>query len=210
MKIWAIVPVKPFVRAKSRLAAVLPAVRRQALAEGLFRHSIETLINTPAIARVTVLSRGSRALAIAHDYGIHTIQETGAPNLNASLQRAAEIVRLEGWDGLLVLPADLPLVIPEDIEQIVYQGRYLMSVVVVPDRHEDDTNALLVRPAGLIPFSFGADSFHRHQILAEKAGATVLTYRSDRIALDIDTPEDLTEYRRQVGDVLTCSSKMSI
>ena len=110
MKIWAMVPVKPFVRAKSRLAVVLSSAQRQALAEGMFRHSIETLIHTSAVARVTVLSRDSKALAIAHDYGIHTIQETGMPNLNASLQRAAEIVHLEGWDGLLVLPADVPLV----------------------------------------------------------------------------------------------------
>ncbi len=199
MKIWAIVPVKPFVRAKSRLAAVLSAEQRQALAEGMFRHSIETLIQTSAVDRVTVLSRDSSALAISHDYGVHTIQETGIPNLNASLRRASEIARLEGWDGLLVLPADLPFVTSEDIEQMVYLGRYLMTVVVAPDRNEDDTNALLVRPAGLIPFSFGPGSFHCHCTLAEKAGATVHTYRSERIGLDIDTPADLAHYRQSVG-----------
>lgn len=200
MKIWAIVPVKPFVHAKSRLAAVLPSEQRQALAEGMFRHSIEILLQTSAVARVTALSRDSSALAIAHDYAVHTIQETGTPNLNTSLRRVTEIARLEGWDGLLVLPADLPLVTSEDIEQMVYLGRYLMTVVVAPDRHEDDTNALLVRSAGLIPFSFGSDSFRRHCMLAEKAGATVHIYRSDRIGLDIDTPADLAHYQQSIGD----------
>jgi 2-phospho-L-lactate guanylyltransferase len=203
MKIWAIVPVKPFVRAKSRLAKVLAAEQRQALAEHMFRHSVDTLIHAPGIAGVTVLSRDSKALAIAHDYGVHTIQESGTPNLNASLQRAAEIMRLEGWSGILILPADLPLVIAEDIEQIVYLGRYLMTAVVVPDRNEDDTNALLVKPAGLIPFSFGPGSFQRHVVLAEKAGATVQPYRSERIGLDIDTPIDLEHYRRQIGDTMS-------
>ena len=64
---------------------------------------------------------------------------------------------------------------------------------------------LLVRPAGLIPFSFGAGSFHRHQILAEKAGATVHIYRSERITLDIDTPADLAHYRQQVRDTVYVS-----
>jgi len=201
MEIWAVVPVKPFVRAKSRLARVLAAEQRLALAERMFRHSVETLIHTPSIAGVTILSRDSKALAIAHEYGIHTIQETGTPNLNASLQRAAEIVSLEGWGGILVLPADLPLVIPEDIEQIVYLGRYLMTVVVVPDRHEDDTNALLVRPASLVSFSFGPDSFRHHIVLAERAGATVQVYRSERIGLDIDTPTDLEHYRQRLGNM---------
>ncbi len=199
MDIWAVVPVKPFVRAKSRLAKVLTAEQRQALAEGLFRHSIEVLTGTRGIAGVTVLSRDSKALAIARDYGIHTIQESGVQNLNTSLQRAASIVDLEGWGGILILPADLPLALPEDIEQIVHLGRYLMTTVVVPDRHEDDTNALLVKPAGLIPFSFGSGSFRQHTALAKQAGATVQIYRSDRIALDIDTPLDWEHYIRRIG-----------
>ncbi len=195
MKIWAIVPVKPFVRAKSRLASILPAEQRQALAESMFRHSIETLTRAPGIAGVTVLSRDSKALSIAHEYGIHAIQECGTPNLNKSLQRAATIIRREGSSGILILPADLPLVTTEDIQQIVYLGRYLMTVVVVPDRNEDDTNALLVKPAGLIPFVFGPGSYKGHVALAAKAGATVHCYCSERIGLDIDTPADLEHYR---------------
>jgi 2-phospho-L-lactate guanylyltransferase len=188
MKSWAVVPVKPFVRAKSRLAKVLSAERRKALAERMFRHSVEVLGATPGVAGITVLTRGSEALAVAREYSARTIRESGTPNLNASLQRASAIVRLEGWGGIFVLPADLPLVTPEDIEQVLYLGRYLMTVVVVPDRHEDDTNALLVKPAGLIPFSFGPGSFRRHIKMAEQAGAAIQIYRSERIGLDIDTP----------------------
>ncbi len=200
MKSWAIVPVKPFVRAKSRLAKVLSAEQRKALAERMFRHSVEVLGRSPGVAGITVLTRGTKAPAIAREYGARTIRESGTPNLNASLQRASEIVRLERWDGLFILPADLPLVTPEDIEQILYLGRYLLAMVVVPDRHEDDTNALLVKPPGLVPFSFGPGSFRRHIKMAEQAGATVQIYRSERIGLDIDTPSDLERFQRLVGD----------
>jgi len=199
MQIWAIVPLKPFVRAKSRLAQVLTASQRQKLAEAMYRHSIETLINTPEVAGVTVLSRDTKALSIAHNYGIHTIQECGSPHLNHSLQRASELLRLQGCGGILVLPADLPLITPQDITQLIKLVRYHMSVVVVPDRNDDDTNALLVTPPDLIPFSFGKGSFRNHIALAKKAGATVQIYRSERIGLDIDMPCDLDFYRYLIG-----------
>lgn len=202
MKNWAIVPVKPFVRAKSRLAAVVSVEQRKALAEKMFRHSMAVLADQKQIAGVSVLSRDAQAVTIARQYGARTIQESGAPTLNKSLCRASEIVRLGGWAGLLILPADLPLITPEDVAQICHAGRYLMTVVIAPDRHEDDTNALLVRPPGLFPFSFGPGSFQRHIDLATEAGATVLIYRSRRIELDIDTPNDLDRYRAMVGDAV--------
>jgi 2-phospho-L-lactate guanylyltransferase (CobY/MobA/RfbA family) len=82
----------------------------------------------------------------------------------------------------------------EDIECVVNLGHYHNSVVIVPDRHEHGTNLLMVRPPGLIPYSFGEDSFATHQRLAREAGATVLVHRSERTALDLDTPDDLMTY----------------
>lgn len=200
MRVWAIVPLKPFVRAKSRLCRVLASQERRALAEAMFRHSLTTLLNTPQIERISVLSRDTAALAIAREYQVHTIQECGTPSLNNSLQRASETMRLQGCDGILVLTADLPLVCPDEIRQLIDLGRYLMSVVAAPDRQEDDTNALLVRPPGLIQFSFGVGSFRHHIALAHKAGATVRVYRSAGIGLDIDTPCDLERYRDLIGE----------
>lgn len=194
MRVWAIVPVKPFVRAKSRLARVLPAIQRKTLAESMFRHSISALLNTHDVAGITVLSRDTGVLSIAHEYGLHTIQECGAPTLNSSLQRASEVLQIRGERAILVVPADLPFLTSEDLEQIIHLGRYLMTVVIVPDRSENDTNALLMRPADLMPFSFGPGSFRRHVTLAKRAGAGVQLYRSNRVALDIDTPSDLDLY----------------
>ncbi len=200
MKYWAIVPVKPFIRAKSRLAAVLSAEQRKMLAEKMFRHSLEVLHDQKQIAGISVLSRDTTAMMIARQYGAHTIQQGGIPSLNASLSRASQFLQLEWWGGLLLLPADLPLVTRKDIQEICYAGRYLMTAVISPDRNEDDTNALLVKPTTLFPFSFGPGSFQRHIELARSTGATVQIYRSKRIELDIDTPTDLGVYRDIVGD----------
>ena len=98
-------------------------------------------------------------------------------------------------DAVLVVPADIPLLAGEDIEKMVTLGRYQTSVVIAPDRHEEGTNLLLVRPPGLIPYRFGVNSFAEHQRLAQEADASLAVYRSERAGLDLDTPDDLRWYR---------------
>ena len=51
-------------------------------------------------------------------------------------------------------------------------------VVLAPDRHDQGTNALLLRPPGILPFQFGQESFPRHVALAQARAAEVLVYRA--------------------------------
>jgi 2-phospho-L-lactate guanylyltransferase len=196
MSVWAIVPVKPFTRAKSRLAAVLSPPDSVELAEKLLRHTIATVQQVPEVTGVLVVSRDNKALAVAREAGAHTVQEAGMPELNHALMRATQVVVAWRGGAVLILPADLPLVVPEDLRALVRMGDEDNSVVIAPDRAEDGTNALLVRPAGLIPYAYGPGSFHRHYDLAKDARAIVRVYRSERLMLDIDVPADLELYRQ--------------
>ncbi|MFQ3536340.1 MAG: 2-phospho-L-lactate guanylyltransferase [Aggregatilineales bacterium] len=201
MTTWAIVPVKPFVRAKSRLASVLTPEQREALAERMLRHGLATLSSVPAIAGVMVISRDTKVLTIAREYGAQTVQESGAPELNDALLRATELARLRGATSVLVVPADLPIYTAQDIEELLGLGRYGQTVVLVPDRNEDGTNAMLIKPPALIPYSFGAGSFQRHCDLAKQHGATLKIHRSERLSVDIDTPSDLAFYEALLGSI---------
>src|SRR5258708_23597546 len=115
MNIWAIIPVKPFNRAKSRLAPILSPEQRAALAEQMFRHSLEILSSVKQIGGVLVVSRGTKALGLAHDYHVQTVHESGTPGLNAALLRASPGIGLPGADGVVLLPSALPLLNAEAI-----------------------------------------------------------------------------------------------
>jgi len=85
-----------------------------------------------------------------------------------------------------------------------------VSVVVSTDRNKDGTNALFVRPPGLIDYAYGDGSYNRHAVLARDAGAVVNVYESDRMWQDIDHPEDIENYARMIErgnykDTLTLS-----
>jgi 2-phospho-L-lactate guanylyltransferase len=82
MALWAIVPVKPLRRGKSRLSEVMSVDEREDLNEFLLAHTIQEISAVPDIENVLVVSRDPAALALARDMGARTVQENGSPGLN--------------------------------------------------------------------------------------------------------------------------------
>jgi 2-phospho-L-lactate guanylyltransferase len=201
MSVWAIVPIKPLSKAKSRLADVLSPEQRERLATELLLRTIRLLVPLTSIQGVLVISRDTKALAMVRELGAQTVQESGPPELNRALLRATQVLKTRGAGGVLVVPSDMPLLAAQDIDNVVELGRYQESVVIAPDWHEQGTNLLLVRPPGLIEYHFGENSFDEHQRLAQQANARLLVYRSERVSLDLDRAADLRWYH-QLAQVL--------
>jgi 2-phospho-L-lactate guanylyltransferase len=191
MTLWAIVPVKPLRRGKSRLSSVLSLEARTALNHYLLSNTLDTLASVPEIEHSLVISRDPEALTIAREYGARTVQEQGSPQLNIALARATMVALSHSVQGVIIVPADLPLITVDDIREVVKRGVDPPVVVITPDRHHQGTNALLISPPGLIKYESGPGSFQRHCIQAEKAGARLEICERKSVALDIDLPEDL-------------------
>lgn len=191
MALWAIVPVKPLRRGKSRLAKVISADERADLNQYLLEHTIQVLAGIEEIEHVLVISRDTAALALARDLGARTVQENGNPDLNTALSRAVEIARSSGTCGILVVPADLPRLNPEDIRKILSYRKQSPVVVIAPDRKKQGTNALLVSPPDLIEFKYGPGSFEKHSQAALEAGARLEICHLPALELDLDEPDDL-------------------
>jgi 2-phospho-L-lactate guanylyltransferase len=191
MTLWAIVPVKPLRRGKSRLSSVLSLEARTALNHYLLSNTLDTLASVPEIEHSLVVSRDPEALTIAREYGARTVQEQGSPQLNIALTRATMVALSHSVQGVIIVPADLPLITVDDIREVVKRGVDPPVVVITPDRHHQGTNALLISPPGLIRYEYGPGSFQRHCIQAEKAGARLEICERKSVALDIDLPEDL-------------------
>lgn len=191
MTLWAIVPVKPLRRGKSRLAAVLTHEERTDLNRHLLENTLDTLNGIPDIEHVLVVSRDSEALAMARDLGARTVLENGNSDLNVALARATVVAQTYATQGVLILPVDLPLITVEDVQAMLDKAKDPPVIVVAPDRCYNGTNALLVCPAGLIEYHYGDGSFERHCELAREAGARLEVCELPSIALDLDNPEDL-------------------
>jgi 2-phospho-L-lactate guanylyltransferase len=200
MTLWAIVPVKPLRTAKSRLSTVLTRDEREILSQRMLINTLDLLRGVKGIERTLVVSRDSKALSIARQHGARTVAEHGAPELNNALIRATVVAQQYDISGVLIIPADLPLLTMGDVEKLICSAKDPPVVVIAPDRHGSGTNALLSSPPGLIEYDFGVDSFERHVARAKAAGVRFVVCEIPSIGLDVDLPEDL-EYLREAFDV---------
>ena len=199
MTLWAIVPVKPLRRGKSRLAEVLSEEERLGLNSQLLIHTVDTLREIAEIEQVLVVSRDPAALSLARAHGARTVQENGAPELNIALTRATIVAKQYATRGVLIIPSDLPMISKEDVSAMLDLVEDPPVVVVAPDRKKEGTNALLVCPVGLIEYDYGPDSFKRHCAAAEEAGVRLEICELPSLALDMDVPEDLELVSDEIG-----------
>jgi 2-phospho-L-lactate/phosphoenolpyruvate guanylyltransferase len=193
--ICAVVPLKETQLSKQRLAAVLAPARRQRLALAMFEDVLAALSQVSELAAILVVTIDEAALGIANRYGVRILSDGARAGHSGGVGRAAKHLAAEDL-AMLTLPADVPLVEPEDIRQIISAHASVESMngcgfTIVPARDERGSNAVLCSPADAIPLRFGEDSFFPHLSVCKERGMEPCVLRLPRIALDIDTPEDL-------------------
>lgn len=187
----ALVPVKSFARAKTRLADALTPAERHTLADMLLADVLSVLHEVHGLERIAILSSDPIATRRAFDAECE-IWHDPAPDLNSGLQTAARRCRQEGVESLLVLHADLPLLKSADIEALLAAAPPEPGVVLAP-APDGGTNAMLIRPPDALPFLFGTDSLVRHQHAAQYAGLAVRLIRLPGLTHDLDRPDDLRQ-----------------
>jgi 2-phospho-L-lactate guanylyltransferase len=119
--------------------------------------------------------------------------------LNHAIDWAATICASRGMKTLLVLPADLPLLKSQEIEEILAQTGPEAGIVICPSKEGTGTNALLRTPPRAIPACFGDKSFPLHCRAAKRLGLGCTVLSLPGIAFDIDTPEDLRIWKNASG-----------
>ena len=191
MRTLAILPVKRFDAAKQRLAGVLGAGSRQALAQAMFLDVLGSLRRVPGIDGLVVVTRDPVAECAAGYHRVPVLSDAEAgqsPAATVGLRHA----RAQGAQRALLVPGDVPLLDPTEVGEWLEEcRRHPLVLRVVPDRHGEGTNALLIDPPDAFEPAFGEGSLERHLRRARESG---LAYQVDPVSSllgDVDTPEDL-------------------
>jgi 2-phospho-L-lactate/phosphoenolpyruvate guanylyltransferase len=209
MIVWAIIPVKPLRDSKSRLAHILSPDERGELTASMLRRTLSVLRDVEEVARTLVVSRDTVALKIARAQGAQTYGEGEKQGLNLALTRAAHVAAAHQANGIIILPADLPLVSAEDIQMMFDgaasveggQGRSngfqypLRAAAICPDQHNEGTNALLLRPPTGFTFQYGPDSLALHLAEAARLGIPRRIVHAPGLKFDLDNDEDWRTYQ---------------
>lgn len=188
--VWAIVPVKWLGEGKSRLAGALTATERRQLVDRLLRQVVGAALGAESLAGVLVVSPDPEALALAADLGAEGVADPEA-GLNAALRRANDVALARGAGAVLVLPADLPHLTTEAVDELVKVAGERDGVRIVAAARDGGTNALFVRPAVAFEPEFGVDSARAHARAALRRGLPCEFLRLKPFAVDLDLPADL-------------------
>lgn len=195
--LWAVVPVKRRADAKRRLMPLLASHERAAFAHAMLEDVLSAVTLCPSLAGIIVITGEQSAAALAQAAGLRVMEDLENSGMTAALTKAARQLAEEGRDGMLVVPADVPLVTAADIETLALTHQAAPSVTLVPACNDGGTNALCCSPPGVMRLYFGEDnSFRQHQDEAQASGIAPQILRLERIGQDIDRPADIAAFLR--------------
>ena len=196
MDLWAVVPVKERISAKERLAPMLRAETRQALALAMLEDVLAALTATPGFAGLLVVTVDPAAARLATSYGARLIEMGARHGHTGAVAAAVRLLAAERRAGMLTLPGDIPLVTPREIERLLATHEAAPSFTIVPSHDERGSNAVACSPPDAVPLRFGENSFYPHLQAAEACGIRPNVVHLPGIALDIDNPEDVVSFMR--------------
>jgi 2-phospho-L-lactate guanylyltransferase len=186
---WALVPVKSPAAAKTRLAPWLTPAERAALATRMAHDVLAALVASRSLAGIALLAADADGAALARGTPCRVLEDERPGDLCASLDAAAARLAADGARTVVIVPADLPALTGNDVDELLAAHRGGVSVAVAT--RDGGTNALVLTPPEAIPSLFGPDSAERHLAAARERGLTATRLELPAFARDIDTIEDL-------------------
>jgi 2-phospho-L-lactate guanylyltransferase len=187
----AILPVKRFQAAKQRLGETLGAGSRAALAAAMFADVLGALERSRMLQAIVVVSGESEVADIVAGRDVVLIDDTADKGQSSAARAGLARAAAMGFDRAALVPCDCPLLEPAELEELFVRAAGGADVVIVPDRHDTGTNALVVDPAGPFEPQFGPGSRQRHTEQAERRGLRWAIERPPSLTIDVDTEDDL-------------------
>ncbi|OBI53915.1 2-phospho-L-lactate guanylyltransferase [Mycobacterium sp. E796] len=188
-----IIAVKRLAAAKTRLAPVFSAPRREKVVLAMLVDTLTAASGVEALGSITVVTPDDAAAAAAAELGAAVLAdptpEGDQDPLNSAIV-AAERAVAGVFTNVVVLQGDLPALQTQELAEAIAAARQHRRSFVA-DRLATGTAALCAFGAPLDP-RFGPDSCARHR----RSGAIELTGAWPGLRCDVDTPADLVAARR--------------
>lgn len=189
MKIAAIIPVKTFSLAKTRLD--LSPHQKEELCKIMLEEILYILSISPQIDRTVIVTKETKAIELAKKYNAVIISDNEEKSVNNAVALADKYLLENKFDASIVFPQDIPFIKTQDIDFMLNYKIPPNFAIVVPSRRFDGTNALVRMPIDLMITHYDEDSYKIHMNTAKEFTRNVALVFVKRIMLDVDNMEDL-------------------
>jgi len=188
LKISAIIPVKTFSNAKTRLD--IDEEKKITICKLMFEEVLQTLSVSNLIDQIVVVSKDEEALQISKKFNAIQLadDETG---VNAAVAIADDYVKKNGFDASIVFPQDIPFMKTQDVDFLLQFQKPPKFSLIVPSRRFDGTNALVRMPVDLMKTHYDEDSYKIHLTTGKSCAPNTSLVFVRRIMIDVDNMDDL-------------------
>ena len=190
MKTVIAIPMKDPSDAKSRLAPFLSPSQRSHLALALFDRAMDFFGASLSDAERVVVTSSPSIAARARAAGAMVMSEGHVQGLNQAATTALRWAGAKEFDRLIVVPADIPVWLVQEIEVLLVSA--VRHDVVIAAAHDGGTNALVLNLSRVqeFEFSYGVQSALKHESVCAARGLKHETRRLPFLGHDIDTIDD--------------------
>ncbi|MEM3522746.1 MAG: 2-phospho-L-lactate guanylyltransferase, partial [Candidatus Bathyarchaeia archaeon] len=149
MSVFLIIPVKKLSDSKTRLSSILSPIERKALMLAMIKDVLKAAKSSKKIDNIILVSSDQNVFKISKEFNIEFLEERSQHGLNNALQNAIKYCIKKNSKSVLIIPADIPLVLAEDLEEIIGLSES-SSIVITPSKNGCGTNALMLYPPNII------------------------------------------------------------
>ena len=156
----------------------------------MLQEVMKTVSNCKLVDKTVLVSKDETALKIGRQFNAVEIfdDESG---VNDAINLADQYLSDKKFDCSVIFPQDIPMMMSSDLDNLLGFIRSTRSVVIVPSRQFNGTNALIRCPANLMQTRYDMGSY-THQIDAASTKTKNISIALiRRIMLDIDDYYDL-------------------
>ena len=189
MKIAAIIPVKTFLNAKTRLD--LSQQQVEELCKIMLEEILHILSISPQIEKTIMVTKEEKAIEIGKKFNTVTIIDEKEESVNSAVALADKYLLENNFDVSIVFPQDIPFIKTQDIDFMLNYKMHPNFAIIVPSRRFDGTNALARMPIDLMETHYDEDSYKIHMNTAKEHTLNVAMVFVKRIMWDVDNMEDL-------------------
>ena len=189
MKIAAIIPVKTFSNAKTRLQ--LPTEKVEELCKIMLEEILQTISMSPKIEKIILVTKEEKAVEIGKKFNTITIIDEKEEGVNQAVLLADKYLLENNFNASIVFPQDIPLIKTQDIDFMLKHQLHPNFAIIIPSRKFDGTNALVRMPIDLMKTHYDNDSYRNHMKTAKEHTMNVAMVFVNRIMCDVDDKEDL-------------------
>jgi 2-phospho-L-lactate guanylyltransferase len=205
LQVAAIIPVKRFSNAKTRLG--LSQEKTELFCKIMLDEVLSTISQSQKINKIILVSNDEAALEMGKKYNTVSIFEENERGVNAAVALAEKYLLENGFGTSVVFPQDIPLMQPVDIDNLFAFQKNTKSLLIVPSRKFDGTNALVRTPVDIMETHYDEDSYRIHLSTGKSRGIPTSFVLIHRIMWDVDDMSDIgyvmnSIEKPQIGDKL--------